>query len=343
MASIKDVAKKANVSIGTIDRVVHNRGRVAEKTIEKVRKIINDLDYKPNVYAKHLSLSKTYKIAVLMPELDETGFWKMSLNGIEKAVEELEPYNVKVNYFFYDRSRSDSFLNESRKVIDMLPDGILAAPVITRLASEFFQKIPAEVPYVLFDTNVPDIRALSFIGQNSFQSGMVCGRLMDLLLSGKKGSVAVIMVLDDYHIQERAEGFKNFFYNNERIKVYSYGIDDTSGSNSFYKMMDIIIESHPDLEGIFVTNCHSHYVVEYLKEKNIEKKLSLIGYDLTNENIKYLEEGLISFLINQKPEMQGYEGLFALYRHLALQQNCPGNITMPIEIITKENLVINRP
>jgi LacI family transcriptional regulator len=64
----------------------------------------------------------------------------------------------------------------------------------------------------------------------------------------------------------------------------------------------------------------------------------LIGYDLTPENIHYLEKGTISFLINQKPVEQGYRAVFSLFNKIVLKKDVPSEILLPIDIVTKENL-----
>ena len=64
---IKDIALKAKVSTGTVDRVLHNRGRVSAKVQEKVLKIIKEMDYEPNLIARALGSKKTYHIAALFP------------------------------------------------------------------------------------------------------------------------------------------------------------------------------------------------------------------------------------------------------------------------------------
>ena len=69
--TIKEIAREANVSIGTVDRVVHGRGRVAQKTTELVKKIIQESGYKPNIFGSRLSLSKDYIFAVIMPRLHQ--------------------------------------------------------------------------------------------------------------------------------------------------------------------------------------------------------------------------------------------------------------------------------
>ena len=78
MATIKDIAERAGISIGTVDRIIHNRGRFSSDTAEKVRRIMEDLNYKPNVMARHLSQSKQYRVGVLLPHPDQdSGYWTL--------------------------------------------------------------------------------------------------------------------------------------------------------------------------------------------------------------------------------------------------------------------------
>ena len=60
-ARIKDIAALAGVSIGTVDRVLHKRGEVAEKTRAKVEKILEESHYSPNLMARVLKSSKRYQ------------------------------------------------------------------------------------------------------------------------------------------------------------------------------------------------------------------------------------------------------------------------------------------
>ncbi|HSZ24459.1 MAG TPA: LacI family DNA-binding transcriptional regulator, partial [Cytophagaceae bacterium] len=87
---IKDIAERANVSIGTVDRVLHNRGEVSKETKALIHKIIEDLEYKPNVIASALAMKKTFRIGLLLPlPTEKDSYWKLHLNGIENAVNEI--------------------------------------------------------------------------------------------------------------------------------------------------------------------------------------------------------------------------------------------------------------
>ena len=69
---IKDIAKMADVSVGTVDRVIHGRSGVSESSRKRVEEILKQLDYQPNMYASALASNKKYAFACLLP-LHEKG------------------------------------------------------------------------------------------------------------------------------------------------------------------------------------------------------------------------------------------------------------------------------
>ena len=90
--TIAEIAKLANVSIGTVDRVLHKRGRVAPETIQKVMALVDDYGYQPDTFARNLKLSKEFRIGVLLPLLhSEYGYWNLIYDGILKAAKETLP------------------------------------------------------------------------------------------------------------------------------------------------------------------------------------------------------------------------------------------------------------
>ena len=65
--TIKDIARMAGVSAGTVDRVLHNRGDVSEKSKEKVQKVLDEINYQPNVFAIGLAAKKKYVMIIGIP------------------------------------------------------------------------------------------------------------------------------------------------------------------------------------------------------------------------------------------------------------------------------------
>ena len=337
--TIKEIARSANVSIGTVDRVIHGRGRVSKDTATLIRKLISESGYKANIFGKHLSLAKVYTFGVLMPRLyQDSRYWEISARGIEQAQSELKSYNVKIKYFFYDRYSETSIKQEIEKIEDGGIDGLLIAPVLHKPIKHFLESISGKIPYALFNANIPDMKAISYIGQDSFQSGVLSAKLMKMMVSEKGFLAVMVTVTNDYHIIERVDGFYSFFENNDDYNLKSYIIDPCT-RDLFYGTMKKIIKEEKDLKGVFVANASTHYAAEYIKEFCGNKKIYVVGYDPTEENIKFLKEGFIDFLISQKAEMQGYKGIYALYRSVVLQEPFEKYVMMPLDIITNENLI----
>lgn len=93
--TIKQIADLANVSRATVDKVIHNRPGVKEKTKVKVLKIIKEVDYQPNIIGKALvSSKKTKKFGVILtPEYNP--FVHELLQGIQKAKEDFSRLESK--------------------------------------------------------------------------------------------------------------------------------------------------------------------------------------------------------------------------------------------------------
>ena len=115
MITIKKIAQLANVSTGTVDRVIHNRGQVTQENIDKVNKIIEKYDYKINIHASNLALNKKFKIAVCIPKNNQLEYWKLPIIGIQKGAEEYKNSGISIDYFYYDYN-SLSFMKTCGKL-----------------------------------------------------------------------------------------------------------------------------------------------------------------------------------------------------------------------------------
>lgn len=339
MVTIKEIASRANVSIATVDRVIHNRGKVAPDTEEKIKQILKELDYKTNVFARSLKLQKIFKFGILIPDLSQdSNYWENPVKGIKKAQTELSAHKVNVEFFHYNKYSAASFREAVCRALAEDLDGLLIAPVSSHTFYEIIEVIPDNLPYVLFDSNIPNSKSISYIGQDAYQSGILAAKLMSQLIS-ETGCIAVIRVLPaDYHIDRRANGFHSYFKEKTEFRTVTYDVDGNGNKKLFKKLLKKIIAENVTLQGIFVTNVCTHKIADQIKDMSLQGKTRLIGYDLIEENIHYLKEGIIDYLISQSPEMQGYQGIYALYRRVVLNERVKARIMMPLDIMTKENI-----
>ena len=92
---IKDIARMAGVSAGTVDRIIHGRGSVSKKSKEVVESILREVNYRPNIHMSSISLKKTYNILFVAPGFAEGEYWESIYKGIQRALNVFE--NISVN------------------------------------------------------------------------------------------------------------------------------------------------------------------------------------------------------------------------------------------------------
>lgn len=338
---VKEIARRANVSIATVDRVIHNRNGVSEETKKKIQQIIKDIDYQPNILASRLASKKIYELAVLIPDVSsETIYWEAPLNGIAKAETEISKYGINIRKYFYDLSDKGSFLRLAEKILSEKTDGILMAPSFIDEATEFSLKCKEKnIPFVFINSDIPNLQSLCYIGPELFQSGYLAAHLLSY---GVKDDAKILVVnisreIDHHHhLLRKEEGFRKYFEEHLRqnsiIKIDVLQTEHEAIQNSLVK----VFEKHPDIQAIFTTNSRVGAVGHFVEAYN-KTNILLIGYDYLQENIDLLKRETIDFLICQKPEEQGYRGIMSLYHHLVLSAEIEKNYYMPIDIITKEN------
>lgn len=340
---IKDIAQLAGVSVGTVDRVLHNRGRVSEEALKKVMSVLEQIDYKPNLIARTLGSNKTYRIAALMPNPDQDPYWASTKSGMSQAEAEWLRYGVKVESYFFNLYDKNSFKEVAESVSQSNPDGILIAPIFYRETVPFFERFKTNgIPYVLFNTNIPQAGALSFIGQDLYQSGRVGAELMHLAQPNEEGILIVLHINEDLdnsvHLAEKEKGFREYFEgkNVNGFDIQTLNLQDTSGSYVDAKVTEAI--GNRSVKGIFVSTSKATYLVASLLEKLNRPDIKLVGYDMLQENIRYMKKGIINFIINQNPKRQAFLGINHLVGHLILKKDAPAQDLLPLEIISKENL-----
>ena len=112
---IKDIARLAGVSKGAVDRVLHKRGRVSEKSFQKVMKVMEEIDYKPNLIARTLSSNKNYRIVALIPDPVSDAYWAQTKEGILQAQTEWTHYGISIEIYLLTNTIKNLFKKKARK------------------------------------------------------------------------------------------------------------------------------------------------------------------------------------------------------------------------------------
>lgn len=337
--TIKKIAKLANVSIGTVDRVIHSRGDVSKTTRDRVKQIMADLDYVPNTFARNLVLNKIFNIAVLIPEHKEGEYWSAPLQGAKKAQTEFNSLGVKINIYYYNQYLKESFLSVTKQLLTDQNDAVLLARVLFKETNAFLEKCNQQrIPFVLIGVSQKDTNAISHIGQDSYQSGRLAAELLSM--GQIRDSAFLILNMTkaknpNYNVTHRIKGFKNFFKNYKKEStLYDYNIPQED--NDLIKKITKKIQSFGKLDGIFIPNSKAYMMADTLVNK---ENVRIVGYDILANNKLHMERGIIDVLINQRSDEQVFQGIEYLYKYLALNQAPPAIVSLPLDIVTREKLM----
>lgn len=342
-ARIKDIALLAGVSIGTVDRVLHDRGEVSEKTRKRVKSILRKTEYSPNFIAQALKSRKSFHIVTLLPEPTEiNSYWEKHSEGMEKAVTELQPFPTSITEVKFDMQNEKDFQKKTETVLSLNPDGILLAPIFKSESVEFCKKLTkSKIPFIFIDGYIDHTGFLAYIGEDIYKSGKVAGQLLDMVTDEKKDILVVNIarnLQNVHHLKNRSLGFLNYLEKSGRNSGKKITISIKEPLMDCVRSgMNKVLKKFPDIGAIFISGSKSYLIANYLEENGLNN-INLIGYDLLDVNVHFLKSGLTRFLIGQRPEEQTYLGIKKLFEYLSIKKIPEKFDYLPMDIITSENV-----
>jgi LacI family transcriptional regulator len=233
-------------------------------------------------------------------------------------------------------------MNACQKALESEPDALLLAPNFRKETREILKEAERKnIPYVFVDYNIEEANALKYIGQDSYNSGYLAAKI--LMKSYRRGDDLVLFMGNyrnshsEIQMTRRLEGFIRFVYENyaevnitEVIITKNNEIANAEALDTFFST-----DRSNTLGAVF--NSRAYQIGEYMHERNIKMK-GLIGYDLLKRNVSLLKSEELTYLIGQRPMLQGYRGVMALADKLVFNKQVEPVKYMPIDILIKENI-----
>lgn len=327
--TIKDVAKKANVSVATVSRILNGLEGYSEATRQKVTMVVDEMGYRPNAIARHLKTKTTLTIGVLLPKV-ETTFYVEILTGIEDMAHE-NNYSV----FICNTGTSSHLMPYYLNVLsERQVDGIIVCSLSPK---DIYDKdiVDAKIPCILLSTFSPRF-PIPYIKVDDFQASYAATRyLIDnghtkiAMIGGEKEDpIAGLPRLEGY-MQALKEN--NIPINESLIKHDSFSFDGGK------KSMEALLSEDEKFTAIFASCDDSAVGAMSIARKNgisIPEDLSIIGYD----NTKVAEMAYPPLTtIDQPAYDMGQKSVQMLIKTITTGKKGE-SIIMPFEIIERDTV-----
>jgi len=319
MITIKDVAKKAGVSITTVSRVINNSPRVSEKTREKVIKAMKELGFSPRPWAKYLAMPRAnFRVGVVITErikrfMGKGAFYHRVLEGINEVA---SSSGVKVEVIMYGEKESSL-------------DGYLIIGADFGL-SDVKKFMDMKKPVVLVDNYIPGLNVDVVISDGY---GGAFSAVQTLISYGYRKIVHIHSPLSTYSFRDRFNGYVDAMEKNNLMpKLYEF--DDISENMSY--VIDLMLNTYGVPEAIFTSNDFAATrAIKELRKRGIKapEDVVIMGFDDSEEAKKMRFSSVRVF----KKEM----GSFSMRRLATLmmkQDVHPAKISLFTELVIRGHI-----
>ena len=311
--TIQQIAEKAGVSRGTVDRALNNRGRIDPEVARKVLQIAEEMGYVHKERKKHTAKKKTIRIGVVT-QLAKASFMLEINRGIRQAAEELKDWGVEI---LLRESFSVDEEEQVRAIEELAEEGIQGLALMPLECERVREKInwlieEKKIPVVTFNSDIVGTRRSCVVGMDNRKSGQTAAGLMGLMTGGSGKILIITGYFSNVVNNARVDGFV------EEVKKSYPGLEIAGVQGSFDEAEEVeriitnSMRNISGISGIFVVSGGQAGVKKAFDSLKLENRPYVIVYDQTPRNEKAVRENLVDFLIDQNGFYQGYRPLYIL-------------------------------
>jgi len=277
MIDIYDVAKKANVSIATVSRVINNKVVVSQKKKDLVLSVIEELGYVPSYAAKNMRIESSGYIGLLLPSIT-VPFYPYLIKSIDDYINEFN-YSLVISSTDFEPGKIKKQLDifKSKKIDGIIYDG-LGTEKEEKILEDFLNK--THIPVVFLENYIDNVKSSYIINDNYYGAYEATKYLAGL---GHK-KIAVINTKPNlYQDKERFNGYVNALKDSiiEFDNSLIFTTDEVNISDG-YKACDALISSKNRPTAIFcLSDVLAFGALKCLYEKKVKvpDEISVLGYD----------------------------------------------------------------
>ena len=340
--TLQQIARIANVSVGTVHKALHNQKGVSPAKQEEIIALASSLNY----YASPPSLapSKECVVAAVFPKpIDSNRYFYQHLwNGIHGKLQELSAFRFQVQDYAFEGG-----LAQQLKILQEILDHHLSEiqALITVIWNEdtclglLNQFTDAGVKVFTLCADAPSSKRTSTIMTNAYQSGRLAAEYMSALLPGP-GRVIIVGTKRDTtnHAQIVRGFFEQMLEDNPLLEIIElYG--SVNYPEKLYQTLEEFLTRFPGIRGIYANNARTTAgMCSMLDMRTWEHKPIIVGSELFEESIAYLKKGILHAIIDQNGYQLGYKGISVIFEHMILKKEVRSRYILTQALYLRNNL-----
>lgn len=276
--TIGDVAKEAGVSIATVSRVINGNYPVKESTRKKVQKVIDEMQFEPNVLARGLINRKSDTIGVVVPSITNL-FFPSVVKAIEKTLRR-QGYHIYLCDTDADPAKEKSYIKSltSRQV-----DGIIVIdPTIDNMKNGYFEEMNKQLPLIFINGYSKDIKCNFVLGDEEIGATQV----MNYLLSIGHEHIALMRGKNSYSYEVKEKIYIQMMEEHnlqDNIQIINIGEGNTEHTvNEAMDKAEKFLLKVPSITAIFACNdIMALGVINACRRMGrlVPEEISIVGFD----------------------------------------------------------------
>lgn len=285
MATIKEIAKLANVSTATVSYALNDPSKISEETRERVMRIIEETNYKPNSIAKSLKVKRTNTIGIITEDITVFNTPEI-IDGIDEYAERNNYHIILENVRLYkrignnykDTSKFAGVISELTSVLlSKQVEGIIYVGAHCRDISGLIGKLPIPVVYAYcYTSNESNISV-------NYDDDLAAYEITRYLLKMNHQKIAIITgLMDSAQCQDRLKGYQRALYEHQILFNPEYmRIGNWERESGYVAAKELLMLSNRPTAVFALNDLMAGGVIDAASEfgMNIPKDLSLVGFD----------------------------------------------------------------
>ncbi|WP_208866306.1 LacI family DNA-binding transcriptional regulator [Paraburkholderia lacunae] len=291
------IARRAGVSVATVDRVLRDDQAVRPATAERVHLALATLRDERASRGRPSKLT-SFRVAFVLPQINSRFLDHVERN-IALSASFFREHRIIPSFYRCDFSSQRDTAAFSEQVADY--DALVLVPLDYPWVERLIEDMSAvNVPVVTVFSDLPASHRAAYVGVDNRIAGRTAGLLMGRFLGSRLGTVAVLSASSRLHDQlERRIGFSQVleedFRNLRWIAEPDFAEDDDGAGLAAQGLL----ARHPDLVGVYVTGGGISGIASALQESGDKSRLVLIGHECTAETRSQLSERAIDVILDQ--------------------------------------------